>query len=83
MSANKFKSLLYKSSKLHAEILKEQKRPKPDWLKLVRMKKIRLSMKDRMLDIAQQYRSLYNLVEYAPVKVKVMSHNDYTQRRMR
>jgi uncharacterized protein YdcH (DUF465 family) len=71
MSARRFKSLLYKSSKLQAQIAKEQKRPKPDWLRLCRMKKLRLTMKDKMLEMTQQYSVLNTLyLEMEPLRLK-------------
>ena len=81
MSVKRFKSLLYKSSKIQAEIIKEQKRPKPNWLKLCRMKKLRLSMKDKMLELSQQYASLNTLLDYKTVKVRSNAIKNYRYRR--
>lgn len=76
MSVRRFKSLLYKSSKLQAEIIKEQKRPKPDWLRLCRMKKLRLVMKDKMLEMTQHYSALNNLfLEKQPIRIKSANNN--------
>jgi uncharacterized protein YdcH (DUF465 family) len=47
--SNKFiKSLLFKSAKLSEEIAREHRRKWPDQLRLLRLKKIRLAIKDRI-----------------------------------
>lgn len=46
-------SLLYKSSRLQQQIDAEQKRPRPDWLRLMRLKKLRLRLMDRLHGIAR------------------------------
>lgn len=54
MSVHKFKSLLFKSAQIQEEIEKEQNRRWPDWMRLLKLKKIRLAIKDRMERIVQQ-----------------------------
>lgn len=54
MSARLFKSLLYKSTQIQQQIEQEYRRPWPDFFRLLKLKKIRLSIKDRlqrMIDI--------------------------------
>ena len=57
MSVQHFKSLLFKSSQIQEEIEKEQRRPQPNWMRLLKLKKIRLSIKDRLLMIAEKGKS--------------------------
>lgn len=57
MSVQHFKSLLFKSAQIEEEIVKEQSRPRPDWMRLLKLKKIRLSIKDKLYRIAQKGRS--------------------------
>ncbi|MCE7887668.1 MAG: DUF465 domain-containing protein [Alphaproteobacteria bacterium PRO2] len=54
MSVHHFKSLLFKSAQIQEEIEKEQNRRWPDWMRLLKLKKIRLAIKDRMERIVQQ-----------------------------
>lgn len=54
MSFKYFKSLLFKSAQIQHEIDKEQGRRWPDSLRLIKLKKIRLAIKDRMERIIQQ-----------------------------
>lgn len=49
MSGQHFKKLLFRSTQIEREIRKEQKRPFPSWTRLLRLKKIRLKIKDRLL----------------------------------
>lgn len=48
MSVRLFRSLLYKSTQIQQEIEQEHRRPWPDRFRLLKLKKIRLSMKDRL-----------------------------------
>lgn len=54
MSIQHFKSLLYRSVKIQEEIEKEHRRPRPDWMRLLKLKKIRLAIKDRMEKLIHQ-----------------------------
>jgi len=53
MSVQRFKSLLFKATQIQQEILREQSRRLPDWIRLLKLKKIRLAIKDRMQEIAK------------------------------
>lgn len=53
MSGQHFKKLLFRSTQIEREIRKEQKRPFPSWTRLLRLKKIRLKIKDRLYLMAQ------------------------------
>lgn len=44
----KFSSLLFDMARLQADIEREQRRPQPNWIALLRMKLLRLRLKDRM-----------------------------------
>jgi len=48
MSVRLFKSLLYKSTQIQQQIEQEHRRPWPDRFRLLKLKKIRLSIKDRL-----------------------------------
>ncbi len=48
MSVQHFKSLLFKSAQIQQEIEKEHQRRWPDWMRLLKLKKLRLAIKDRM-----------------------------------
>lgn len=48
MSDKLFKSLLFKSARIQQEIEREQSRPWPDSWRLIKLKKIRLAIRDRM-----------------------------------
>lgn len=48
MSVRLFKSLLFKSTHIQQEIEREQTKTWPDRWRLLKLKKIRLSIKDRM-----------------------------------
>ncbi len=48
MSFRRFKSLLLKSAQIDVQIEREHKRTWPDWLRLLKLKKLRLMIKDRI-----------------------------------
>lgn len=54
MSKNFFKSLLLRSAGLQREIESEYARPKPDQLRLLKLKKLRLLIADRLYALARQ-----------------------------
>jgi hypothetical protein len=70
MSFKLFKSLLLKSSHLQREIEQEQKQKWPDRFRLIRLKKIRLSIKDRMLRLLHNSVSIPKNqgLRFSPVK---------------
>ena len=45
-------SLFYKLAKIQTAIEAEQQRPKPDWMRLLRLKRLRLVMKDTLARMA-------------------------------
>lgn len=53
MSVRLFKSLLFKSTRIQQEIEREHSRPWPDRWRLLKLKKIRLAIKDRMERVIQ------------------------------
>lgn len=57
MSNEHFKSLLFRSSKIQEEIEKERSRPWPNWMRLLKLKKIRLAIRDRIEMLVQQKNS--------------------------
>ncbi|MFP4098418.1 MAG: DUF465 domain-containing protein [Alphaproteobacteria bacterium] len=55
MSVQHFKSLLFKSAQIQEEIEREHKRHWPDWMRLLKLKKVRLAIKDRLERIARDH----------------------------
>ncbi len=55
MSVQHFKSLFFKSAQIQEEIEKEHRRRWPDWMRLLKLKKIRLAIKDRLERIAHEH----------------------------
>lgn len=53
MSVKQFVSLLFKTAKIQQEIEREQKRRAPDWLRLLKLKKIRLVLKDKLVSMTR------------------------------
>lgn len=52
MSPKFLKSLIFKSASIQSEIDVEQRRLRPNWKRLLRLKKMRLFIKDRIHQIA-------------------------------
>ncbi len=48
MSVKLLKSLLFKISQIQMQIEREQQRPRADWLRLLRLKKVRLLLSERL-----------------------------------
>ena len=69
MSVRHFKSLLFKSAQIQQEIEKEQNRRWPDWMRLLKLKKIRLAIKDRMERIVQQGAYGHGTGHLQPVRI--------------
>ena len=57
MSVRLFKSLLYKSTQIQQEIEHEHRRRKPDSFRLLKLKKLRLSIKDRLHRMIQMHQT--------------------------
>lgn len=70
MSARHFKSLLFKSTQIQQEIEKEQSRRLPDWLRLFKLKKLRLAIKDRLQGIARQSENCRTAGHMQPVMIR-------------
>lgn len=49
MLIRKFRSLLFRHGEIHREIESEQQRPQPDTIRLLKLKRLRLAIKDEML----------------------------------
>jgi hypothetical protein len=54
----RFPSLLYKSALIQQEIEAEQQQPRPDWLRVMRLKALRLKLMDRLSAVARHASSL-------------------------
>ncbi len=57
MSVRLFKSLLFKSAQIQQEIEQERRRRWPDSFRLLKLKKIRLSIKDRLQRLVEMHAS--------------------------
>jgi uncharacterized protein YdcH (DUF465 family) len=57
MSVQLFTSLLMRSATIQQKIEDEQRRRWPDGLKLLKLKKLRLAIKDRLLRLVQEGRA--------------------------
>jgi len=73
MSVQHFKSLLFKATQIQQEIVKEQSRRLPDWMRLLKLKKIRLAIKDRMQEIAKN--SKHSRAKNRKKRVTIQSAN--------
>ena len=56
MSHKLLKSLLLKLAKIQNRIDSEQKTPSRNWVNLIRLKKIRLKISDRLYQVSKQIR---------------------------
>ena len=71
MSVRLFKALLYKSSQIQQKIENESSRPRPDSLRLLALKKLRLKIKDRLLHLIAQYDpARHSSPKLQPVKIE-------------
>ena len=57
MSIRNFKTLLLKSAKIQAEIEREQNGSRPDWMRLLKLKKLRLVLRDRLQRLSSAERA--------------------------
>lgn len=57
MSVRLFKSLLYKSTQIQQEIEQEHQSVWPDRFRLLKLKKIRLSIKDRLQRLIEMHQA--------------------------
>lgn len=67
MSVQHLKSLLFRSARIQEEIDKEHRRSWPNWIRLLKLKKLRLAIKDRMQQIILQSATK----KLKPVRVKI------------
>lgn len=70
MSVQHFKSLLFKSTQIQQEIEKEQNRRLPDWMRLLKLKKLRLAIKDRLQEIARQGENTRSARRMQPIMIR-------------
>lgn len=72
MSVRLFKSLFYKSTLIQQEIEQEHQRPWPDHFRLLKLKKIRLSIKDRLQRMLETHQMTMRgtRLELQPVRIK-------------
>lgn len=66
MSVRLFQALLFKSSQIQQKIEDESRRRLPDNLRLLKLKKLRLKIKDRLLRLMEKY----DPANLAPLKVQ-------------
>jgi uncharacterized protein YdcH (DUF465 family) len=72
MSVKLFKSLLIKSAQIDREIEKEHNRHWPDWMRLLRLKKLRLAIKD---NLARLLKNPATAQKVRPNKIKFYRNN--------
>lgn len=72
MSVRLFKSLLYKSTQIQQEIEQEHQRRWPDRFRLLKLKKIRLSIKDRLQRMLETYQTTMHgsQLQLQPVRIR-------------
>ena len=71
MSVKLFKALLYKSSQIQQKIEEESGRRWPDSLRLLKLKKLRLRIKDRLLHLISTYDpARYSSLKPQPAKME-------------
>lgn len=64
MSQQYFRSLLFKSGQIQEQIDVEQKQKRPNWLRLLKLKKLRLLIADRMHQLVR-----YNKPRLMPIQL--------------
>lgn len=69
MSVKRLKSLLFKSARIQKEIEQENGRRWPDWIRLLKLKKLRLAIKDSMIRLVRHQPG----GAIRPVKAKIRS----------
>jgi hypothetical protein len=74
MSIRYFKSLLFKSAQIQREIEKEVRRSWPDWIRLLKLKKIRLAIEDRL------ERLVYETTPHRPHPIRVKIHRGHLKK---
>ncbi|HEY0900855.1 MAG TPA: hypothetical protein VGD95_01910 [Micavibrio sp.] len=72
MSVKLFTSLLYKSAQIQQQIEHEHQRRCPDGFRLLKLKKLRLSIKDRLMRLLESHRGSIGgaMPELQPVRLK-------------
>lgn len=75
MSFRRFTSLLFKSAQLEEQIEREQRRRWPDWMRLLKLKKLRLLIKDRIQKMILEREGRQG--KLIPVKVTKNSNAPY------
>lgn len=53
MTIRKFRSLLFRHGEIHQKIEAEQRRPQPDTIRLLKLKRLRLAIKDELRRISR------------------------------
>ena len=80
MSVQHFRSLLFKSTQIQQEIEKEQNRRLPDWMRLLKLKKLRLAIKDRLQEITRQGENTGNTRRMQPITVRSNNNRAHISR---
>ena len=74
MQLRQFKALLFRHSVVQSEIEAEQSAPRPDPFRLLRLKRLRLSLKDRMQRLASE---LTTTIEFGAVPVRAAQRRPF------
>lgn len=71
MSVRLFQALLFKSSQIQQKIEEESRRRLPDTIRLLKLKKLRLRIKDRLLRLIDRYDPAHlSPLKIQPIKVE-------------
>ena len=74
MSVRLFKSLLFKSAQIQQEIEQERQSRVPDSFRLLKLKKIRLSIKDRLQRLLEMHKEAIRGSQRKPQFVRIKNH---------
>lgn len=80
MSLQYFKSLLFRSSRIQEEIEREQKRRAPDSMRLLKLKKLRLVIKDRMQELFHRMPEFRRYKEGGLIRVQNFDNRFYDRK---
>jgi uncharacterized protein YdcH (DUF465 family) len=75
MSIQRFKSLLFRSTKIQKEIEREHQSRWPNWLRLLKLKKLRLAIKDSMERLVHE--GAHGRFRLTGVKSRRLNKNDW------
>lgn len=69
----RFRALLSRAAQIHLRIEREYAQKRPDWVRLLRLKKIRLAIKDQLMRLARSSGAPLEPVDLERAVVRVAS----------